>query len=91
VHYLALTFSTLLSSQVSGAHRAGLLGPGLGQLIYIRSAITPSQIGASPSLRRHEPRRGEPLRGARLSRDGLGFYESAAVASCYCVPHLART
>src|SRR5687767_4507382 len=25
VHYLALTFSTLLSSQVSGAHRAGIL------------------------------------------------------------------
>jgi hypothetical protein len=32
VHYLALTFSTLLSSQVSGAHLAGLLCSGLGQL-----------------------------------------------------------
>ena len=32
VHYLALTFSTLLSSQVSGAHLAGLVCSGLGQL-----------------------------------------------------------
>ena len=31
VHYLALTFSTLLSSQVSGAHRASALGSGLGR------------------------------------------------------------
>src|SRR5829696_6424383 len=30
VHYLALTFSTLLSSQVSGAHRAGILSARLG-------------------------------------------------------------
>jgi hypothetical protein len=30
VHYLALTFSTLLSSQVSGAHRAGLFWARLG-------------------------------------------------------------
>ena len=30
VHYLALTFSTLLSSQVSGAHRAGSLDPAWG-------------------------------------------------------------
>jgi hypothetical protein len=49
VHYLALTFSTLLSSQASGAHRAGSFGSGLGQLIYIRSAITSSQIGVSRS------------------------------------------
>jgi hypothetical protein len=60
VHYLALTFSTLLSSQVSGAHRAGSFGPGLGQLIYIRSAATPSQIGVSPpESTRTQP--GEPL------------------------------
>jgi hypothetical protein len=32
VHLLALTFSTLLSSQVSGAHRAGGFSTGLGQL-----------------------------------------------------------
>jgi len=57
VHYLALTFSTLLSSQVSGAHRAGSFGSGLGQLIYIRSAITSSQIGVSPSQSRHVPGR----------------------------------
>src|SRR5688572_31422485 len=30
VHYLALTFSTLLSSQVSGAHRAGVVVLRLG-------------------------------------------------------------
>jgi hypothetical protein len=49
VHYLALTFSTLLSSQVSGAHRAGILSAGLGQLDNIRRAVIPSQIGVSPS------------------------------------------
>jgi hypothetical protein len=50
VHYLALTFSTLLSSQVSGAHRAGNpYQPGLGQLDYIRRTINPSQIGVSLS------------------------------------------
>ena len=49
VHYLALTFSTLLSSQASGAHRAGSFGPGLGQLSHSRSAITSSQIGVSRS------------------------------------------
>ena len=32
VHYLALTFSTLLSSQVSVAHLAGVFCSGLGQL-----------------------------------------------------------
>jgi len=30
VHYLALTFSTLLSSQISGAHRASILSARLG-------------------------------------------------------------
>ena len=30
MHYLALTFSTLLSSQVSGAHRTGFLCPAWG-------------------------------------------------------------
>jgi hypothetical protein len=79
VHYLALTFSTLLSSQVSGAHRAGTFRPGLGQLIYIRSAITPSQIGASPSMRRHDPIRGEPLRGAPV---GSRRFEFLRVGRC---------
>jgi hypothetical protein len=43
VHYLALTFSTLLSSQVSGAHRTGLFGSGLGQRPTLRGLASPSQ------------------------------------------------
>jgi hypothetical protein len=35
VHYLALTFSTLLSSQVSGAHRTGLVLLRLGAATHI--------------------------------------------------------
>ena len=35
VHYLALTFSTLLSSQVSGAHRTELVGLRLGAATHI--------------------------------------------------------
>ena len=43
VHYLALTFSTLLSSQVSGAHRTGLFCSGLGQRPTLRGLASPSQ------------------------------------------------
>jgi hypothetical protein len=43
VHYLALTFSTLLSSQVSGAHRTGLVVLGLGQRPTLRGLASPSQ------------------------------------------------
>ena len=43
VHYLALTFSTLLSSQVSGAHRTGLVCSGLGQRPTLRGLASPSQ------------------------------------------------
>ena len=47
VHYLALTFSTLLSSQVSGAHRAGIFCSGLGQRPTICGLRSSSQIGSS--------------------------------------------
>ncbi len=89
VHYLALTFSTLLSSQVSGAHRAGSFRSGLGQLIYIRSAITPSQIGVSPSLSRHEPGRVSLWRRP-VDSWRLVSCESAAAARSYRVPRLAK-
>ena len=69
VHYLALTFSTLLSSQVSGAHRAGSSSDRLGATrSTLRSAITSSQIGVSSS----EPTRTHPVEplGVRWSRSG---------------------
>ena len=44
VHYLALTFSTLLSSQVSGAHRAGLCELRLGATTNVMWSGKPSQI-----------------------------------------------
>jgi hypothetical protein len=44
VHYLALTFSTLLSSQVSGAHRAEFFVLGLGQRPTVRGLGGSSQI-----------------------------------------------
>jgi hypothetical protein len=47
VHYLALTFSTLLSSQVSGAHRAEIFCSGLGQRPTICGLRSSSQIGSS--------------------------------------------
>src|SRR4029077_16652853 len=43
VHYLALTFSTLLSSQVSGAHRTGLV------LLRLGAATHNTRSGKSES------------------------------------------
>ena len=60
MHYLALTFSTLLSSQASGAHRAEELLPGLGQLdllyevyqTHVKPAGTPPhRTQKTPALR----------------------------------------
>ena len=46
VHYLALTFSTLLSSQVSGAHRAGAFSPAWGNSTYVmRSSQVRVKLG----------------------------------------------
>jgi hypothetical protein len=47
VHYLALTFSTLLSSQVSGAHRAGHWVPAWGNSANPARAGRSSQIVSS--------------------------------------------
>lgn len=47
MHYLALTFSTLLSSQVSGAHRAEFLVLGLGQRPTVRGLRRSSQTASS--------------------------------------------
>jgi hypothetical protein len=47
VHYLALTFSTLLSSQVSGTHRAEFLVLGLGQRPTVRGLRGSSQTASS--------------------------------------------
>jgi hypothetical protein len=44
---LALTFSTLLSSQVSGAHRAEFLVLGLGQRPTVRGLRRSSQTASS--------------------------------------------
>jgi len=44
VHYLALTFSTLLSSQVSGAHRASAFGLRLGATTHSMRSGSSSQI-----------------------------------------------
>src|SRR5918998_1015410 len=49
VHYLALTFSTLLSSQASGAHRAGDWSPAWGNSTYFMRRTNPSQTGWCPS------------------------------------------
>ena len=43
MHYLALTFSTLLSSQVSGAHRAGAFAPVWGNSTHFMRGTGPSQ------------------------------------------------
>ena len=48
VHYLALTFSTLLSSQASGAHRAETK-PGLGQLDLLYEVHRPASNRQCPS------------------------------------------
>jgi hypothetical protein len=53
VHYLALTFSTLLSSQASGAHRAGAFFPAWGNSTYFTRLSEPSQTRSrtsSPSV-----------------------------------------
>src|SRR5829696_5690016 len=60
VHYLALTFSTLLSSQASGAHRTGFF-PGLGQLDLLYEVIQPQSTRAELP-----PRRSRRLRIGRL-------------------------
>lgn len=53
MHYLALTFSTLLSSQASGAHRAGGFNPGLGQLdlLYevVQAPVKPTRTSSPPA------------------------------------------
>jgi hypothetical protein len=61
VHYLALTFSTLLSSQVSGAHRAGLCELRLGATTNIMRSGKPSQIGLDSSFFVHPRASGAPL------------------------------
>ena len=50
VHYLALTFSTLLSSQVSGAHRTELVGLRLGAATHITRS---SKSESNPDLLVH--------------------------------------
>ena len=57
VHYLALTFSTLLSSQASGAHRAGVLCSGLGQL---DQRYEVQQVQVKPELALFLPLRHKP-------------------------------
>src|ERR687898_1465556 len=47
VHYLALTFSTLLSSQASGAHRAGVSIPTWGNSTYSMRLFKPSQTDSN--------------------------------------------
>ena len=65
VHYLALTFSTLLSSQASGAHRAGRF-PGLGQLDQPYEVVQPQSTRAElPPRRSRRLRIGRLLEGAR--------------------------
>ena len=54
VHYLALTFSTLLSSQVSGAHRTGLVVLGLGQRPTLRGLASPSQTRTFSFIQDHQ-------------------------------------
>ena len=54
MHYLALTFSTLLSSQASGAHRAGNLWPGLGQLDLLYEAHQPASNRSLTSPTEHK-------------------------------------
>ena len=62
MHYLALTFSTLLSSQASGAHRAGSFLPGLGQLDQLYEVVQPqSNSGSTSSPTRVEDIRAGPL------------------------------
>ena len=57
VHYLALTFSTLLSSQVSGAHLAGVLAPAWGNSTNVmRSSKFKSNPNSLYSIPlRHKP------------------------------------
>jgi hypothetical protein len=55
--FLALTFSTLLSSQASGAHRSGASNSGLGQLdlLYGLCETESTRHPLVPHLRREDP------------------------------------
>ena len=66
---MALTFSTLLSSQASGAHRAGTFFPAWGNSTYFTRLLKPSQLGLElPPHRSRRLRIGPLLEGARPDR-----------------------
>ena len=73
VHYLALTFSTLLSSQVSGAHRTGLVWLRLGAATHITRS---GKSESNPDLLVHpgpsEPGSDASLRSTHLSEHLVG-------------------
>ena len=75
VHYLALTFSTLLSSQVSGAHRTGLVWLRLGAATHITRS---GKSESNPDLLVH-PGPSEPGSDASLGRAHI--YPNISLAS----------
>jgi hypothetical protein len=65
---LALTFSTLLSSQASGAHRAGAFFPAWGNSTYFTRLSKPSQLGLELPPHRSRRLRIGPLHEGSAAR-----------------------
>jgi hypothetical protein len=64
--YLALTFSTLLSSQISGAHLTGPSAPARGNLTNFMRYTRPSQTRFSRSPSQRRPKHPDQIRTSEV-------------------------